>query len=231
MHTIVLHSVDSTNTYAKRLLQEGGYDLPLCVAALQQTAGKGRYSREWSSLPGGVYFSIAQKISGNTKENAAYPLYIASIVHHWLKTTLRISDLFIKWPNDMYINMRKLSGILSTMQTCGSESIIITGVGINVRNDIPDTAVSLRQLFPEKTFNIHTILHDIVQEIHTHSFDHEQVRTYINSYLWGKNQTRKLIIHGEEIKGIIREVADDFSLVLERDDDKKLCRYSLGELE
>lgn len=231
MKTIVLYSVDSTNTFLKDYIKQHEVTLPVCVAALRQTAGKGRYTREWSSPPGGLYLSIAEDLSQKKVPAAAYPLFVAVAIHRWLKQTYKISDMFIKWPNDVYINMKKLCGILSTVQTCGTSSVIITGAGINVRNDVPDNGISLSLLLPERSFNLHTILNAVVNEIEQLSDDTDAVRAYITDYLWGKNQVRKLTIHGQETRGIIRGIAKDFSLLLEEENTGTITRHSLGELE
>lgn len=231
MKTIVLYAVDSTNTFLKEYIRQRDVSLPMCVAALRQTAGKGRYTREWSSPPGGLYMSIAENLTHKNIPAIAYPLCMAVAVHRWLKKTYKISDMFIKWPNDVYINMKKICGILSTVQTCGERSVIITGIGINVRNEVPDNGTSLVLLLPERSFNLHTMLQALVREIENTDDTMESVRAYITNYLWGKDQIRKLTIHGQETRGIIRGIADDFSLLLEDEHTGTITKHSLGEME
>lgn len=131
---MVLDSTDSTNEEVKRLAQQGAKS-GLIVAAEQQTGGKGRLGRVWSSDSGGIYFSLLlhpdippADIAGITLA-AGYGVCLAVREYTGL-------DARIKWPNDVIIGRKKICGILTEMtaQTDRVDYVII-GIGINVNHE------------------------------------------------------------------------------------------------
>ena len=132
---VVLDSVDSTNTYCKSLDHP---EIPAVVAAEEQTAGRGRRGRSFSSPAGsGLYFSFAFKPEFPL-EDAMKVTAVSAAVTHQVLTEMTGKEIGIKWVNDLYIgrNMerRKITGILTEavagLEEGGIERIII-GTGIN----------------------------------------------------------------------------------------------------
>ena len=132
-HLYMVDEVDSTN---KELLNNvDKYEHGSVFCAKQQYAGKGRYKRQWESAEGGLYFSFILK--NQNKIQDAYPLVLLTA----LAVTRCISScashgIAIKWPNDIYINHRKICGILSESLSMGEKHHVIIGVGINVNNSV-----------------------------------------------------------------------------------------------
>ncbi len=135
---IILDSVDSTNDELKRLTAKNA-ESGLIIAAEQQTKGKGRLTRSWSSGNGGIYFSLLLRpdlpptdIAGITLA-AGYGVCLAIREYTGL-------DAKIKWPNDVIIGRKKVCGILTEMaaQTDRVDYVVI-GIGINVNTEtFPD---------------------------------------------------------------------------------------------
>jgi BirA family biotin operon repressor/biotin-[acetyl-CoA-carboxylase] ligase len=153
---IYVESLRSTNTYAKELILKGK-DNSFIVLTDEQTEGRGRYERAWSSESGkDLTFSIALKSERRLNEFYKYTVISGLSVFTALSDTLRqhgnTSEIKIKWPNDIMIGNRKICGMLSEMiteeQTIGS---LVIGIGINI-NSSPDIkeAVSLKNI-------IHTV--------------------------------------------------------------------------
>lgn len=156
MDFINLETIPSTNSYAKELGKSGKYTKPLVVLADSQTGGRGRLGRSFYSEGGtGLYMSILlfpripfqdlQKIT----TAAAVALCLA------LEGELSISAS-IKWVNDIYLNEKKVSGILtegSFDPDTGSTSYAVLGIGVNVfspQNGYPsDISNIATSLFPE----------------------------------------------------------------------------------
>lgn len=127
-------SVTSTNSEVARLAVEGA-DEGLAIVADEQTAGRGRLQRAWSSPKGaGLYFSILLR-----------PRIAAE---HWPLITfvaaLATSDALlegagvqtdIKWPNDLMANERKICGILAEAIETPSGRAVVVGIGINLTNE------------------------------------------------------------------------------------------------
>ena len=128
---IQLQIVDSTNTYCKKKEIPVGY----WVLAEEQTAGRGRHGRQWLSQgEEKIFFSAKFNIVGANFSIPLLSLFIGSAV---LKTLLKhfpgLSDkLTLKWPNDIYMESKKVSGILIESEYIDSISTFIAGVGVNL---------------------------------------------------------------------------------------------------
>lgn len=130
---INLKQIDSTNTYAKDNLAL--FHDRTVVCAETQTGGRGRFKRAWhSSNSGNIYASIVLK--PRVKDINALPItnltqYLCVIISDVLKTYG--IDGKIKWPNDIQVNKKKISGILAENKIDDEGYInIILGFGINL---------------------------------------------------------------------------------------------------
>ena len=116
---IELDSVDSTNRYALDAGRAG-----LLVRSLSQTSGRGRRGRAWSSPEGeNLYMSITL-----APPEERYPIIAGIAVREALASLLNVVEVAIKWPNDVIITGKKVSGILC--ETRGD--ITVVGIGVNV---------------------------------------------------------------------------------------------------
>ncbi len=177
----------STNSYMKEhfdLFSEGEI-----VVSEIQTAGRGRFGHQWISEKGNLYFSfnVCQNISRDH-------------VFEWVMKTavavyecLRQFDLncTIKYPNDIYIKDRKISGIL--VESAGYENIdsFIIGVGINVNQDqfqeMSAQPTSLK-LETSKTFELEDVLKSFIAEFNRLNDAEEVFKIYKNHLEFKKNQ-------------------------------------------
>ena len=135
----VFDTIDSTNTYAKNRYADAAHgSLPLCVAAGEQTAGRGRLGRSFHSPGGsGIYLSAAVKKVIDPADVPLYTMGAAVQAARAVETVTGASPL-IKWVNDLYLNGLKICGILTEAVTPGSlpgssasPSLLVIGVGIN----------------------------------------------------------------------------------------------------
>lgn len=129
-------TIDSTNIKAKEIAYESKKGT--VVIAEEQTLGRGRLGRSWVSPKGkGIWMSILLKPKIDPMKVAKITQIGAAAV------SLALQDLgiesFIKWPNDIVINGKKLCGILTEM-SCELNMInyVVMGVGINVNLDSED---------------------------------------------------------------------------------------------
>src|ERR1051325_5043694 len=105
-------SLPSTNTEAARAAVCGARE-GLCIVAREQTAGRGRHSRVWSSpLDAGLYFSIVLRPQMEARSWPLITLMAAVSVADALEHACQIR-VDIKWPNDIMAGGRKLAGILA----------------------------------------------------------------------------------------------------------------------
>jgi BirA family biotin operon repressor/biotin-[acetyl-CoA-carboxylase] ligase len=137
----------STNDDARSLALEGAPEGTVVLAA-QQTSGRGRLGREWSSPAGGVYASVVLRPAVETPEAIVLPLVVGLGVARGLDT-LGVQTL-LKWPNDLLcVDGRKVAGVLLEGLSEGwLISWIVAGVGVNVRS-APDRerSASVDELF------------------------------------------------------------------------------------
>ncbi|MEA1891501.1 MAG: biotin--[acetyl-CoA-carboxylase] ligase [Campylobacterota bacterium] len=129
MQILYLDSVDSTQTYLKKLVREKE-DLPLAVVAKMQTAGIGSRDNCWKSLKGNLFLSFAIKIENlpNDLKLESASIYFAYI----LKETLNElnSKVWLKWPNDFYIDDKKIGGMITNIV----DDTLVCGVGLNINS-------------------------------------------------------------------------------------------------
>lgn len=130
---VALRSVSSTNDEARRLAEEEDAPARTIVVAGEQTAGRGRGGRKWSSPPGaGVYLSMVFR--PEALEAAPVSILAGLGIARALDRAFPDLDPTIKWPNDLYAAGLKLGGVLSEATwESGRPRWLVTGVGINVR--------------------------------------------------------------------------------------------------
>ncbi len=131
--------IDSTNTFLKRLLSEK--KVRSVAIALKQTAGRGRLGREWISDYGGLYFSTCFPLKDVGIGIEDLPRITLTAGVAVCKAIREITpECTIKWPNDVMLRGKKVSGILCEL--CGEteEPWVIVGVGVNVKNEVPNAA-------------------------------------------------------------------------------------------
>ncbi len=118
--------------------QYAGKGKTVLVTAEEQSTGRGRYGRRWSSLPGGLYFSIV------STEEEGFP--VSELVSSTIIKTLQFFRINckIKLPNDIMKDGKKIAGILIVKK----RKVYITGIGININNETGDTAerISMKEV-------------------------------------------------------------------------------------
>lgn len=127
--------LDSTNTKAKQLAEEG-YPSGTLVVAEQQIAGRGRRGRSWESPSGsGIFMTLMIKPDIKPNNASMLTLVAALAVSAAIrKCTGRPAG--IKWPNDIVMNGKKVCGILTEMSAqVDYVNHIVVGVGINLYNE------------------------------------------------------------------------------------------------
>lgn len=130
LQILSLEVVDSTQTYLKELIKQKSVSLPYAVTANIQTDGVGSRDNSWKGLDGNLFLSFAFFLKDLPKdlklESAS--IYFAYILKETLKELN--SSLWLKWPNDFYINDKKIGGMITNI----FEDSLICGVGLNILN-------------------------------------------------------------------------------------------------
>ncbi len=147
---IVLEEVTSTNDYLKELLSNIT-PLPEATAimAIHQVKGKGQRGNSWLSQPAetlAISFALYPK-DFSIQQSFNLNMLICLGIQRWASTLL--PNVQIKWPNDIYVNDKKLGGVLIENQLSGSHiRSSVIGIGINIKQAtfpiaIQDKATSL----------------------------------------------------------------------------------------
>ena len=140
-------SVDSTNSYLKRIAAEGAPDGAVAVAD-EQTAGRGRRGRSFSSSPGrGVYLSALLRPQLAPEKILPLTALGAVAACDAVERTCGVRPQ-IKWTNDLVLNGKKLSGTLTELSLEGESGALqyaVIGIGVNCNNasELRDVATSL----------------------------------------------------------------------------------------
>lgn len=206
MKTTIFDTLPSTNDYCET--REFGEDT--AIIAREQTGGKGTKGRSFSSPRGGVYLSLVRYYP--CKAENSFSLMIASCM-----AVVKTLELYgvragVKWPNDVFLNGKKICGILIKNSFEGENvKKSITGIGVNVNNDIPkdlaDIAINLKSVVGE--VDIDEFYKRLIENLYAdYSVDEYRLRNIV----LGKEIT--VIKNGESRKAVAEDVAADGSLVL-----------------
>ncbi|MEF3280968.1 MAG: biotin--[acetyl-CoA-carboxylase] ligase [Elusimicrobiota bacterium] len=155
---VVLNKIDSTQTLAKKLINNSQIQKKdkILIISKTQYAGRGQKDNKWSSEYGGLYFSfITRTGEKNIKDIQKLSLITAKAIKDTIEKIYNIK-CFIKHPNDIYVNQnnKKISGILIETIPYGKIRYIITGIGVNFHNKIPqelkNTATTIYEITKRK---------------------------------------------------------------------------------
>jgi len=144
-----LHAVDSTNRFASDLLRSGSVHEGTLILTDIQTAGRGQRGRVWQSDPGKNLTCTLVLFPQFLKGDESFLLTkMVSVALQRLVSQFVDEEVFVKWPNDIYVGNRKISGIL--IENVWKNGAIWTssiGMGLNVNQSVFDgveTATSLK---------------------------------------------------------------------------------------
>jgi BirA family biotin operon repressor/biotin-[acetyl-CoA-carboxylase] ligase len=122
--------VDSTNAKAKELALNGAKPWTVVVAG-EQTNGYGKDQRGWFSPKGGLYFSIILPKS-NIEDLQTLTILAAFVIAKTIMEEAGAAQTFIKLPNDVWINNKKVAGILTENIIAGKKAVCsIMGIGLD----------------------------------------------------------------------------------------------------
>lgn len=221
----VLPVVDSTNQYLlDRIgsLQSGD----ACVAEYQQ-AGRGRRGRQWVSPFGAnLYLSMFWRLDQGPAAAIGLSLVIGIVMTEVLQR-LGAEKVRVKWPNDLYLNDRKLAGILVELTgKTGDAAQIVIGAGINLAmrdthsDSINQGWINLQEagIAIDRNELAATLLNEMRQSLR--QFESEGLTPFIARWRELDNfidRPVKLLIGEQQIFGIARGIDQQGALLLEQD--------------
>jgi len=230
MHHIHFDTIDSTSTFAKRLVadRDGKNDEPILVTAEEQTAGRGRSGKTFSSLRGnGLYMSVALPVNRMPQESLFITTAAAVAVCEVLREN-GCEDAEIKWVNDIYLGDKKVCGILTEAVTDHETGIMryaVVGVGINIDanvssfpKDIVGKAGTITGLYVKKDVLAEKITDRLLRRVKRSLTVEDDRRETLNKY-----REMSMIIgrevyweqDGKEVHGLAVDIDDDAALIVD----------------
>ncbi|MCX8031588.1 MAG: biotin--[acetyl-CoA-carboxylase] ligase [Thermodesulfovibrionales bacterium] len=234
-------TLPSTNNTATELALKGYPEWTIIVAD-RQTHGRGRMGRSWFSPPGkNIYMSIILKPSFPPREMTILTIMSAVACCKALRK-IYTAEVFIKWPNDLLVNEKKLGGILTEIKADSDKiSYAILGIGINVNldqeelsEDIEDTATSLK-ILTGKQYKRTSIIIEILRELYEHyEILLKKGKQNLLAQWKQLNCTlgkRVKVYMGKEIYEGLAETIDDEGLLIVKLQDSSLIKVSFGDIK
>lgn len=223
MRLLFLDEINSTNTYSKEHVNEL-HDKDV-IYTFKQTAGRGRFDRKWVDLgSGNIYLSIILKPSSDLKQ------VYSNLTQY---TALKLAETFekynvipqIKWPNDILIDEKKISGILAeTVFKQNQLQGLIIGVGVNLNadeNDFKkiDKKVTALNIETHKEINKIDFLNCFIDNFFANyeKFLNNGFKSIKDEYMKRINFLNKEItIHNfnEDYTGIVEDISDEGSVII-----------------
>lgn len=195
------------------------------VLAESQTKGRGRLRRDWLSPKyKGIYFSLILRPKILPAEASLLTLLAAVSICQAIK---KVSDLEakIKWPNDIFINGKKLGGILTELNAQMDEvNFVVIGIGLNINNDkksLIASATSLKELKKESVSRIE-LLQEILRKIEENYLVFQkkkgiEVIKKWREYSFTLGKRVKVVEHAKRLEGVAIDIENDGGLLLKDD--------------
>jgi BirA family biotin operon repressor/biotin-[acetyl-CoA-carboxylase] ligase len=208
----------STMVAAKELARKDCPDFTTVVAG-RQISGRGRLNRQWQSEAGGLYFTMV--LRPDLPPVLSFRVsFLASLTLARILNALFGIDARVKWPNDILVKERKLSGMLAELEAEADRVAFINiGVGLNVNNDpspLQATATSIKAILG-RDVSIKDILFRFLEaferEMRAAAFVHV-VRDW-KQYAVTLNRDVRIVTGKEVVTGRAIDVDDTGALILE----------------
>lgn len=232
---IVLNEVDSTNNYANHMIGAGNAENGTVVLSRYQLQGRGQAGNHWESSRGlNMLISLVLFPGFLPPENQFFISMIASnAIVSWLQEYIK--NVKVKWPNDIYVENRKIAGMLIETSVQGNDiHSSIIGIGLNLNQvtfspGIPNP-VSLKMLT-----GIDYDVEDVALNVRKHILKWYEILEkgdvslidgfYVN-HLYRNNEWAGYIYDGQRIEARITGIDDYGRLILEtRQGDSIICSF------
>ncbi|MBW1643406.1 MAG: biotin--[acetyl-CoA-carboxylase] ligase [Deltaproteobacteria bacterium] len=220
-HIHYFSEVNSTMDVARNMAKD---DCPhfTVIIAESQTKGRGRLKRKWISEEGGLYFTIVLRpdvpITLVHMVNFCASLSLAKILQNYFSLNAKV-----KWPNDVLVDDKKISGLLSEMEADDNGIYFVNiGIGINVNNDPAleePNATSLKKLLGKD------VLRKTILSLFLDEFENSLNLSNVNKIMsqWKKytmtlGKEVRIVTSRETTEGTAIDVDESGALILKLED-------------
>ena len=218
VNIVYFPEVASTMDTARDLARKNCPDFTVVIAG-RQLRGRGRLNRRWLSDDGGLYFTMVLRpripLQLSYRVNFLASLTLARVIREMFQV-----DAMVKWPNDILVDERKISGMLSELEADSDRVFFINiGMGINVNNDPSGTepgSISLKKIAGRETSKkdlLAAFLEEFGQRVRSADFDN--VVAEWKKYAVTLGRRVRIVTQREESEGKAVDVDDNGALILE----------------
>jgi BirA family biotin operon repressor/biotin-[acetyl-CoA-carboxylase] ligase len=142
-------NVTSTNDVAINLIKDKKQEQG-CVYAEKQTNGRGTQGKKWISdrgnLFGSIFFPLKKDYPPFNEFSIINPIILSEVIEFFCKK----KNISFKWPNDVFVNDKKICGILQELISLNGKQFLIIGIGINIiSNPIVNNKYEATSIFLE----------------------------------------------------------------------------------
>ena len=222
--------IDSTSDFLKRKDDKKNYDLAIAEI---QTCGRGRRGNNWVSQKGMALFSFLLKVEEDVsiEEYSKLPLVIGIAVLNGLKRIENL-DFKFKWTNDIYLDDKKICGILVEK----IQDFFVIGIGININNSlegaVADIATALT-ISTGKKYIVEDIIFTVLDEFKKQykrflEGEWNFILEEINNRNYLKNREITLVGSNWQTKGIAGDIAKNGKLEIITEKEKIFA--NIGEI-
>ncbi len=216
--------MSSTSDIARQMLGDPPPDLPLLVLTNRQTAGRGQRDRTWWAGEGALTFSWVPSF-GLLPNRYFISLAAAMTVVLALDSLEYDLDSKIKWPNDVYVDRKKIAGILIESVIAGGARFLVFGIGVNANNSLADAppeiksvATSLRDILGRRV-NLNQLLIAIIAQLNSLSSQMAEnpdkiIEVCLNRSIWEIGDLVGVDTHSGEIQGTFAGFGSSGQLLL-----------------
>ena len=235
---VELKETPSTNIHAFKLIKEKDIDEGTVISAISQHSGKGTGSNKWESETGkNLTVSIILKpdfllLNKQFMLNIIASLAVRDMISELLQSK---EEVKIKWPNDIYVGNKKISGILIENTIFGNTlKYSIIGIGININQEVfisdAPNPVSLK-IISNKNFYLKeclTILcfHIKVRYMQLMNSEYNLLNKDYLSALYRKNELAKFNFKNKSISAVIKGISEEGKLIIETNNNEIIeCNF------
>lgn len=235
MRYIYLKETESTNKYAKMLAKEGAEELTVVIAD-RQTGGYGRMGRVfYSPDSSGLYMSIILR-PAIAPEKSLYITTAAAVATSRAIEELSGKETGIKWVNDIFIDTKKVCGILTESAYNGDKlDYAVLGIGVNIytpAEGFPDEIKDIAGCIFDEPVDIRDALADRIIDIFARYYENLEAREFLTYYkekniVTGKNI--RIIRANGTYNGKALSIDDEFRLIT-KDENNNVTALDSGEI-
>ena len=223
---IHLNTVNSTNEFAKKLINTYEDSDSFVITSDFQSSGKGQFNNSWESLSSkNLLISVVISLKKNIKTQFDLNI-ISSLAVIDVLNDLGFKNTSIKWPNDILVGSKNIAGILIETKSKGNEIYkSIIGLGLNVNQEqfkIYDREATSIKIEKNKLFDIIVIRDNFLKKLHGRFLI--KMSTNYNDYnhsLYLLGKESNFIVGEKQIRGTIIEVDENGDLKLHLENDIK----------